>query len=843
MTPGKHIDSHTWVHISALSALPQATQECIAAAAPVASIAPDVDFNVVKLDKDCAKITFLDYPAFYDIAFPTLYRYWTVDIEEKTYRYRTYEDSMNPPVLHRKELLLLPSEPRRGTYSELTKNAELIGLFDDPCRIGFKRSWEQLLAQKGYRVVGHELIPIGNDETPPEIEYQPQEVGVIERHRTALYRYTLSAPIQTLHRFGFLDGTKSVFDYGCGHGDDIKGLLENDVNANGWDPYHAPDEELKPAHVVNLGFVINVIEDIDERIQALIGAYTLANEFLVVSAMLANQNAMKGTPYADGILTTRNTFQKYYTQNELKNFIFDVLDETPIPIGPGIFYVFKDKDAEQRFLYQRQTNRRNILRISDLTRPKLPTQIARADRTYEEHKVLLDQLWECCISLGRTPHQTEVYGLDNIKQAFGSLPAALRFIKSRKENADIIMEMAQQNRVNDLIVFFALLHFQQRMPYTHLEERLQRDIKIFFGSYRHALNAGRDLLFQINDVCAIGSACKSANEHGIGHLDEGKSLQLHTSMISQLPPILRIYIGCGVHLYGDTSCADLIKVHINSGKLTLLSFDDFEGKGLPRMIQRVKLNLRELDLDIFDYGDEYKPPYLFHKSRFINEEFPWYSEQIALEEQLNSLNISDLSGYGPSPDEFDEALNLHRYTVDGFKLERSKYIPPLDSPCGQYFTYRDLIECGETQARTRMPNVPKRADSFTALHDLAVNILDPVIEYFGMIKLTYGFCSPELAKEIPGRIASKLDQHAAHEINSRGGPICQRLGAAVDFLVENEDMEEVALWIFNKLPCDRLYYYGNDQPIHISYGQNHSRKYIEMAVSTTGRLYPKIKYK
>jgi hypothetical protein len=91
--------------------------------------------------------------------------------------------------------------------------------------------------------------------------------------------------------------------------------------------------------------------------------------------------------------------------------------------------------------------------------------------------------------------------------------------------------------------------------------------------------------------------------------------------------------------------------------------------------------------------------------------------------------------------------------------------------------------------------LPKNPESYTALFDLATAILDPVIEYFGGIELTYGFCSQELAKYIPARIAPELDQHAAYEHKRTGAPICPRLGAAVDFLVRDENMREIADWI------------------------------------------------
>ena len=48
------------------------------------------------------------------------------------------------------------------------------------------------------------------------------------------------------------------------------------------------------------------------------------------------------TPYKDGVITSRNTFQKYYFQSELQLFIEDSLEKPAISAGPGIFIIFKD---------------------------------------------------------------------------------------------------------------------------------------------------------------------------------------------------------------------------------------------------------------------------------------------------------------------------------------------------------------------------------------------------------------------------------------------------------------------------------------------------------------------
>lgn len=836
---GKTVAHNHYLHIQSLHSLDEAASLRLTNALQITGRQPGQDFNVIKIVYGSPQVTLLDYPGFFTEAFPILNRYWTVDVDAGSFRYRTYEDSLNPPLLHRKELLLPPGYPGRDKFSQLTQTAEQLGLFDAPKRIGFKQAWDALLRQHGYEVVDHDLIPIANadgDENPDNT----CGLSGVARHRTALTRHGFSAPIQTLSRFGYLDGSKTLFDYGCGRGDDLRGLLENNVLASGWDPYYAPEQIKRQANIVNLGFVINVIESVDERIEALKGAFALASELLVVSAMIASRNAITGRPYGDGVLTQRNTFQKYYTQSELREFIAETLHEDPIPVGPGILYVFKDKDAEQLFMLGRVANKRSILRLSHLSRPRKPERVDHNQAKYNLHQDLLESLWETCLMLGRDPDRSEVVCLTDITSAFGSLPAALRFLKSRKKDADEILHRAGESRRNDLCVYFAQQQFEKYKPYRRLDPRLQRDIKYFFGDYSAAIIAGRQLLFALGDLAAIGQACRVAAEHGIGWLEEGASLQLHTSLIEQLPPLLRAYVRCGTVLYGDPSDADLIKIHTRSGKLTLMKFDDFSGKPLPRMIQRIKLNFKRQDFDVFDYGDTYDAPYLFRKSRFVNEEFPFYAEQVAFEVALDSLGAFDLEGYGPPSDQFDKTLDTMRYQVDGFNLIRSQTFPGLDTQCGRYFRFRDFIESGETQASSGIPNLPRQPDTYTALLELATQILDPVIDYYGRIELTYGFCSSELSKQIKGRIAPKLDQHASHELNRQGKPICERLGAAVDFLVKDENMLEVACWIAENLNFDRLYYYGSDRPIHISYGTYPARQITTMlANNKSSHLIPR----
>jgi DNA phosphorothioation-associated putative methyltransferase len=835
---GKFVHSSRYLHIEAFDLLSLTDLELIADAEKLAQVTKGLNYNVVRISENKESISFLHYPGFFDQPFPKLNASWRVELHgSERIHNRSYADSLNPPILHRKELLLPSDHKEISKFQALTSTAETLGLFDDPSRIGFQNQWEKLIAEKGYRLFDCEFVPLGNDfsEIDGISESYTATVGEVQRHLTALVRYGFSAPIQILARFGFFDGSHSVFDYGCGRGDDLRGLQENGIRASGWDPHYAPENQKKLSNIVNLGFVINVIEDVNERIEALQGAYSLAKELLVVAVMLTNQYAVKGKPLYDGILTTRGTFQKFYTPSELKIFIEQNLYEESIPVAPGIFFIFKDKDAEQRFLVNRSRSRSNLLRAASQVDRK-PSKVEQDLARYTKHQALLDSIWLQWLENGREPDKSEVTNLPQVLEVFGSLPRALRFLRSQKD--DFILKTARKIRQDDLLVYFALGMFEKRKPYRHLDPQLQRDIKAHFADYGSAQLEARELLFQISQPERIDAACRDAASKGLGWYIEGESLQLHSSLVERLTPILRIYIGCGAALYGDITSADLVKIHIRSGKLTLMRFDDFYGKPLPKMIHRVKILFYRQEFHLFEYGEEFDPPYLYLKSRFMNEEMNSYPEQVAFDNQLEALNLFDLTGYGPNPTEFIHSLSLARWQIDGMRLIWSQSIPDLDTPCGKYFTYRDFIICGETQARTGLSNLPKEADSYTAIYELATNILDPVIDYFGMIKLTYGFCSIEVAKEIPGRIAPKLDQHAAHEKKPNGKLICERLGAACDFIIEDEDMEEVALWISDNTKFDRIYLYGADRPIHVSFSNFSSRQITKMKLTSNGKYIP-----
>ena len=72
---------------------------------------------------------------------------------------------------------------------------------------------------------------------------------------------------------GLIEESSSVFDYGCGQGDDLRTLSALGIQTYGWDPVYRPEAELRGADVVNLGYVVNVIEDSTERVDTVFSVW------------------------------------------------------------------------------------------------------------------------------------------------------------------------------------------------------------------------------------------------------------------------------------------------------------------------------------------------------------------------------------------------------------------------------------------------------------------------------------------------------------------------------------------------------------------------------------------
>ncbi len=618
----------------------------------------DKDWDLIKFHRDGYKLTLLSYPNFIDDAYPSLHKSISIDLSAERCKETSYLKTDNPPILHRKETMIAKDNPFYEEFCNITQEGEQAGLYENSRIIGFKRSWESLIESKGYTLVDGRLFRqaavISADET------------VIDRHKTALSRDDLSTPMKSLANNSYLEGDYSIFDYGCGQGDDLRELEAHGITAQGWDPNWRPDGIKTQADLVNLGFVINVIEDVEERADALLGAWQLTDKLLVVAAMIASeQHIRKFKAFKDGVITSRNTFQKYYSQGELQSFIEQILDEEPIAVGPGLYYIFKDKEEEQLYLSSKQRRKTRWRQLTQKT-----VRLSKSKKLLEEHASLFEVFWLRCLELGRLPAVDELSDADELKSKVGSIKQAFKLACEKYEKEEF--ERAEQERKEDLLVYFALQQFCKRAAYKTMPEPLKRDIKALFGSYNFVMEESRELLFSLAQPEIVNNSCvKAHSELPASILNDNHSLVIHSKFVNDLPPALRVYIGCASQLFSETDGVDLVKVHIRSGKLTLMSYEGFETQPIPILKERIKINMRNRRIDFFDYeGGEYEPQPLYWKSKLIDESFDDYEKQKSFDKRLAGLKLPGFEvEFGPNIDELLVLLNeREQLEIKGYRF-------------------------------------------------------------------------------------------------------------------------------------------------------------------------------
>jgi DNA phosphorothioation-associated putative methyltransferase len=449
-------------------------------------------------------------------------------------------------------------------------------------------------------------------------------LSTVPRHKTAIRRNDFSRPVKCLLRDGLLDPTLTLFDYGCGRGEDVELLAVEGFACFGWDPVFRPDTPRTAADVVTLGYVINVIEDTGERSAALRQAWSLCRRLLVVAAQVqVSGRGQTQVEFGDGFLTGRGTFQKFYTQGELHAYVEEQLGTEAVPAGLGVCYAFKDESAHQAFLAARYRRR------AALPRPRA------AQVCFEENRHLLDPLLAAVAQLGRLPDEDEFPGAADVVARFGSLKRAFALIERVTGPGE--WETLRRRRTEDLLVYLALARFRKRPALSQLPRPLQRDIRAFFGGYNRACTLADNLLFRAGNAEAIDECCKQSP---VGKLLPN-ALYVHRSALDALDPLLRVYEGCGRAFLGEVEGANVPKLHRFSGKISYLVYPDFEADPHPALLRCVKLSLRTRQLECYDYASSANPPILHRKETFLAPDHPLHARFARLTRQEERHGLLD----------------------------------------------------------------------------------------------------------------------------------------------------------------------------------------------------------
>lgn len=428
----------------------------------------------------------------------------------------------------------------------------------------------------------------------------------VARHKTALTRVALSRPLATAAADGLLTVGDSIFDYGCGKGDDIRHLRALGHDVDGWDPTHRPAAERRPAQVVNLGYVINVIESPGERAETLRSAWNLAEGLLVVSARMTwDARDLVGRPMGDGLVTRTGTFQKFYEQSELASWIEQTLEAQPHAAAPGIFYVFRDDAAAQRFLASRVYTYRPRVTID----PQVQ---------YEANQIALEPLFAFMRDHARAPRPSELSAdaIGAIQEAMGSLGRAKRLIRQVTE--DSYWDEVTVQRRAELLTYVALSRFGRRPRFSQLGESLGRDVRTLFGTYADACIQADRLLLTCGDQAMLYVNARSSK---IGK-QTPRALYVHRSAMAELPPVLQVYEGCARVLTGTILSANMIKLSVTKPQVSYLTYPDFDRDPHPVLRSAITVNLRKLSVDWRDYSRSENPPLLHRKEEFLGADHP-----------------------------------------------------------------------------------------------------------------------------------------------------------------------------------------------------------------------------
>jgi DNA phosphorothioation-associated putative methyltransferase len=146
------------------------------------------EFNVVKFLTNAPRLSFLHYPGFFEYAHPSLEESVAIDLCSGRSLRTAYRDSLNPPILHRKELLLAPDHPRFQEFAALSAAEEQAGLYANTTVIGFRINWERLLNARGLAVEGHCLLREATATEATRLPFVAEPRVAVHRHKTALTR-------------------------------------------------------------------------------------------------------------------------------------------------------------------------------------------------------------------------------------------------------------------------------------------------------------------------------------------------------------------------------------------------------------------------------------------------------------------------------------------------------------------------------------------------------------------------------------------------------------------------------------------------------------------------------
>jgi DNA phosphorothioation-associated putative methyltransferase len=390
----------------------------------------------------------------------------------------------------------------------------------------------------------------------------------------------------------------TVLDYGCGRGGDVRALQQLDCQAVGWDPFYQADTRLEPADVVLLTYVLNVIEDLEERRKTLKEAWDLAGTVLIASARLTwEKSKVRGETFGDGLLTSRRTFQHLFGASELRAYVEEVTGVRTVSAAPGVVYAFKDEKARLSYLARR------IVPDADWLASEDTTSAIAAVVDYAERR-------------GRLPR------LEEVPQPMAELlrhlrPSEVRRLVRDSADSSKVEEGGKRTTLNTLLLLAVEL-FNGRGPFSSLPPSVQLDVRASFASYKEACQRSDRLLLKLRDDTYIRGAM---NASAVGKLTP-TALYVHHRALDRLPTVLRLYEHCASIAAGRPQEWTLAKLRHQGRAVSWLDYPDFDSDPHPRILSSYQVDLKSLETSHTSYADSSNRPLLHRKHEFLTADDP-----------------------------------------------------------------------------------------------------------------------------------------------------------------------------------------------------------------------------
>lgn len=439
-------------------------------------------------------------------------------------------------------------------------------------------------------------------------------------------RYRYSRPVMLALSHALIAPGTSVFDFGCGRGEDLRYLQSVGIEAAGWDPHFSPDAAIESADFVNLGYVLNVIEDPAERRQTLERAFALAKRVLMI-AVRVDRSLETASQFSDGVITQIGSFQKLYSQGEFKEYLQEVLGTRPHMAALGIAYVFKDEELESAYL-------------ASLVHARGESSTLQAVQEFSQDPVAQNYI-TMTAALGRPPIPSEFPEYPSLLDRFGS-PARIERLAHRHSSPAAIEE-ARERRREDILTYAAMMTLRglKPVPFRSLSQELQSDIRMLWPSYADVFPEAKKFLFGIGDVSTVRKCCQQS---AVGK-KLPDALYAHCSVEEQLPAILRLLLFAARQVVGDVEY-NISKISADGRSVSFLSYRDFEGDPHPVLQYSVKVYLPRAEYTIRNYSNSDNPPILHRKELLVDSLHPMYQIFCDLSNEEERLGLVGSSNIG-----------------------------------------------------------------------------------------------------------------------------------------------------------------------------------------------------